>query len=90
MFTGLREEDNKDSKDRYRKVMVVLKEVKMGQVEGGGNGAGYEQQMVYLILREQWKEHGSIARGRRMHMAASGPPLDKKGDYIRGGSEKRA
>lgn len=39
---------------------------------------------------EYWKEHGSIARGRRMHMAASGPPLDKKGDYIRGGSEKRA
>lgn len=30
MFTGLREEVNKDCKDRYRKVMVVLKEVKMG------------------------------------------------------------
>lgn len=29
IFTGLREEVNKDFKDRYRKTMAVLKEVKM-------------------------------------------------------------
>lgn len=44
MFAGLREEVNKDYKDRYGKAMAVLKEVKMDSVEGGGDGVGCEQQ----------------------------------------------
>lgn len=37
----------------YRKMMAVLKEMTMGQVEGDKNGVGHEQQEEYLILREQ-------------------------------------
>lgn len=42
IFTSLREEVNKDFKDSYRKIMAVLKEVKMNEVEGSRNGCGCE------------------------------------------------
>lgn len=34
--------------------------------------------------------HEKMGSGGRMHMATSGSQLGRKGDYISGGSEKRA
>lgn len=55
MLIGLGEGVNKDVKDRYRNVMAILKEARMGWVEGDGNAVGHEQLVEYLILREQRK-----------------------------------
>lgn len=55
MFIGLGEGVNKDAKDRYRNVIAILKEVRMGWVEKDGNAVGHEQLMELLILREQRK-----------------------------------
>lgn len=84
MFIGLGKGVNKDFKDRYRNVMAILKEARMGWIEGDVNTvpwtageAPHSQRVEETVAID--KRIGS--RGR-MHMTASVPLLDRKWDYI--------